>query len=307
MSIHGHLWTCAPHVYGALRPPPLRRGVAWEGRGRDGVAVIGRLHLPRAPSAVLVVIVHGLGSDHDRPYTRTGARAALDAGAAVLRIELRGGGLDPRGLYHAGLLSDFEAILDSPALRDFSTIHVLGYSLGGHLALTLGVDTDDPRVGRVAALCAPLDLAATQRHIDRRRSLPYRVNVLAGLKASYKVLAQRQAVPAPWSTVRRIQTIRDWDAAIVVPFFGFDSVDDYYAKMSAGPRLGQLKRDALIVATHADPMIPIDTLRPFLEAPRVTARLLHSGGHVYFPKGTHLGFGERLGVEAQCVDWLLAA
>lgn len=306
MSIHGHFWTCVPHVYGAFRPPALQRGIAWEGRGRDGVAIVGRLHLPTNPTNTLIVVVHGLGSDHDRPYTRTGARAALDVGAAVLRIELRGGGLDPRGLYHAGLLSDFEAILDSPALREFSRIHVLGYSLGGHLALTLGVDTDDDRIGRVAALCAPLDLAATQRHIDRRRSLPYRVNVLAGLKASYKMLAARQPVPTPWSTVKRIQTIRAWDAKIVVPFFGFASVDDYYASVSAGPRLGQLKRDALIVMTHADPMVPIDTVRPFLDAPRVTSRVLHSGGHVYFPAGAHLGFGEMLGVEAQSVAWLLA-
>jgi predicted alpha/beta-fold hydrolase len=251
------------------------------------------------------VVIHGLGSDHDRPYTRTGAHAALSAGAAVLRIELRGGGADPRGLYHAGLLTDLEAVLASPALQHFKTIHVMGYSLGGHLAMVLGVETTDPRIGRVAALCAPLNLAATQVHIDDRRRSPYRVNVLAGLKASYRVLAERMDVPCPWPVVKRIRTIYDWDERIVVPYFGFGSVERYYATVSAGPKLGELKRDALFVATVQDPMIPVDSLRPYLDAPRLTTRLLESGGHVYFPKNLHLGLGHRLGVEAQVVDWLL--
>lgn len=326
MALHGHLWTCLPHAWGEVRRPPLGEGVAWRTQTPDGVSIHGRLHLPTntqptstrptstrptstrpetTQPTTLIVVIHGLGSDHDRPYVRIGAKAALDAGVAVLRLELRGGGADPQGLYHAGLLSDLDAVLACPALQGFDVIHVMGYSLGGHLAMVLGVEATDPRIGRVAAICAPLDLAVTQRHIDHRRRSAYRHNILVGLKASYKTLADRMAVPCPWSVVKRVRTIYEWDARVVVPHYGFGSVENYYATVSAGPRLDGLQRDALFVATVHDPMIPVDSLRPYLDAPRLTARLLDRGGHVYFPKDVQLGFGDRSGVEAQVVHWLL--
>lgn len=305
MSLHGHYWTFIPHFYGAVRRPRLSRCIPWSARGPDGVRIDGRLHVPRRPATDLIVMVHGLGSDHDRPYLRSGAGAAIDAGAAVLRLALRGAGDTPRALYHAAQLIDLQTVLASPALREYARIHFMGYSLGGHLALWLAVTSDDPRLGRVASLCAPLDLAATQQHIDHPRRIFYRHNLMVGMKTAYRHLVRSGVAEVPWSTVKALRTIRQWDDAIVVPYFGFGSVDNYYATASIGPRLRELKRDALFIATVDDPMIPVESLRPWLDAPRLTSRLLRSGGHVYFPKDAHLGLSDRAGVEAQTVDWLL--
>lgn len=305
MSLHGHLWTFFPHHYRAVRRVPLPRCLPWSARGPDGVRIDGRLHLPAEPSRDLVVVVHGLGSDHEQPYARFGTAAACDAGVAVLRLLLRGAGATPRDMYHAALLVDLHTVLASPALRDFERVHFLGYSLGGHLALWLAVTTDDPRVGRVASICAPLDLAAAQRHLDRPRNLLYRFNLMVGMKAAYKHLVRRGTAPVPWDAVKPLRTIRAWDETVVVPHFGFADVDRYYAESSVGPRLTELKRDALFIAATDDPMIPVESLYPWLDAPRLTSRILRSGGHVYFPADAHPGIGDGAGVEAQAVEWLL--
>lgn len=305
MSLHGHYWTFVPHFVGAVRRPQLSRCIPWSGRGPDGVQIDGRLHLPPAPTGDLIVMVHGLGSDHDRPYLRSGTRAAIMAGAAVLRLALRGAGATPRALYHAAQLIDLQTVLASPSLRDYPRVHFMGYSLGGHLALWLAITCDDPRLGRVASFCAPLDLAATQQHIDHPLRLFYRHNLMVGMKTAYRHLVRSGIAEVPWPQVKALRTIRDWDDLIVVPHFGFGSVDRYYATASIGPRLGELKRDALFVATADDPMIPVESLLPWLEAPRLVPRILRSGGHVYFPKDAHLGIGDAPGVEAQAVEWLL--
>jgi predicted alpha/beta-fold hydrolase len=78
----------------------------------------------------------------------------------------------------------------------------------------------------------------------------------------------------------------------VVPRFGFRDTEDYYAQASVGPRLGRLKRPALLVAGENDPMVPPSAIRPHLRGSEVrglTVRWLRSGGHLAFPRNVDLG------------------
>lgn len=262
---------------------------------------------------MLVLLVHGLGGSPDSHYVVRAAQAAARAGVDSLRLGLRGADRQGEDFYHAGLTADLEAAVADPSLAAYRRIYVLGFSLGGHVSLRLGLQPGDPRVRAIASFCAPLDLSAGCAAIDAPGARPYCAYLLRGLREIYREVAARRPVPTPWPVVARIASMRAWDRHTVVPRFGFASVDDYYASQSVGPRLGELRVPALVVAAAGDPMVPQATLRPLLERPPppITARWI-GGGHVGFPAAADLdlglGRGDRRrarGPLDQAIAWLL--
>lgn len=311
MGLLGHFWTIAPnlrHRARPWRPPPTE---PWSTTLRDpalgDVTLHGALHHAAGePSREVVVLVHGLGGAIDSHYIVRAAQAAAAAGVDALRLGLRGSDRSGEDLYHAALTADLEAAVASPALAAYARVYVLGFSLGGHLTLAYALGPGDPRVVAVASVCAPLDLRAGCAAIDRPRAAVYRGHVLASLKDNYAAMAARRPVPTPWSTVRRVTTIRAWDRVAVVPRHGFVSVDDYYARASVGPRLRELKVPALVLSARGDPMVPAFTNAPHVGAlpGHVVHRFVDQGGHVAFPGGLDLGLAPARGLEAQVLAWL---
>ncbi len=269
-----------------------------------GVTLSGRLHAPANASAV-VLAVHGLGGSADSGYIIRLARAAADAGLACLRINLRGADGLGDDLYHAGLSLDLAQVLESEALVGYRDQFAVGFSLGGHAVLRLGTEAP-PKLRRVAAVSAPLDLALSCQAIDQPRAWLYRNVVLRSLKASYAQVLARHGeksprVPSPWPVVRGVTTIHDWDAAVVVPRHGFESVAHYHRTMSVGPRLAELAVPALYVGARADPMVPHWTMEaaPEPSPENLEVHLATRGGHVALP--SPLGPSA---LEPGLIDWL---
>lgn len=309
MSLAGHLWTIAPVLRHRLRPYLAPPAVPWSTSVRDAqlgsVALRGRLR-ERADADTCVIVVHGLGGTTETHYCVQAARAADAAGFSCLRLALRGADRDGEDFYHAGMVADIEGAAASEPLRRYSRLLVMGYSLGGHVALRFALAPSDPRVRAVAAICAPLDLELGARHIDGPRAFIYRRHVLAGLNALYGEVARRRSVPTPLARVLRARTIREWDSLTVVPRHGFDSVEHYYQTISVGPSLGRLELPVLLLQNRADPMVPPRTYEPHLSGlgAGVTLRWLNGGGHVGYPSALSLGEQAEPGVEAQVMCWL---
>lgn len=236
-------------------------------------------------SSTLLLVVHGLGGAPDSPYCIRASAAAARRGWSSLRLGLRGSTGDGEDLYHAGLGRDLAHALEEPSLARFDRVLVLGYSLGGHIALRHALEPA-PRVSAVAAISSPLDLARSCRAIDRRRAWFYRRHVLSGLKDGYAAVAARRPVPTPVEEIQRVTTIRQWDQLAVVPRFGFADVEDYHRRASVGPRLSELRCPALYIGMRHDPMVPPSVVDPSLElvdAGRLQRRWLEDGGHVNAP------------------------
>jgi hypothetical protein len=284
----------------------------WETTLRDPVTGVirltGRLR-PGSRRSTLLVVLHGLGGSHASFYAVRAARAAEQAGLDCLRLNLRGADRSGQDYYHAGLTADLEAALASPALTSYQRVLVLGYSLGGHMALRYATGKPDPRVGAVAAVCSPLDLETCCAAIDRPEMWLYRRYLLSGLNRIYARVAQNRPVPTPPAQARRIRTLRAWDDAVVAPRHGFASAHDYYSRTSVGPRLGQLAVPCLLVAAERDPLVPFHTLQPWLDKapPSLEFHLAREGGHVGFPDRLDLDQDAPRGLEGQVMGWLRRA
>jgi uncharacterized protein len=288
LDLMPHLWTVSPRIRHAVRPKLAPESRPWESQAGH-VRLTGRLR--ELPGEDLLVLVHGLGGSIDSHYMVRGAKAAEAAGLSCLRINLRGADRGGDDYYHAGLTGDLHAALASPEVGRFRRIWMIGYSLGGHVALRLATEEADPRLEAVAAVCAPVDLALSVVEIDSPGFWLYRRYLLRSLSDIYRAVAARGPVPYPVERLGEIRMIRDWDDRIVAPRHGFADAADYYARMSVAPKLPELRVPALLLNSECDPMVPARAVRPALrESPNLQVEWVR-GGHVSFP-------------DTEVIDWL---
>lgn len=274
---------------------------------RGGIVLTGRVG-PEPLDGELLVAIHGLGGHAGSYYMGRVMAAAARAGIGGARMNMRGADRGGDDIYHGGLAEDVATFLASPVFAAVEHIYLIGYSLGGHLALAYASGAVDPRVRAVTSICAPLDFDAGAREIDKQSSTMYRGHLLRGLKQTFRAAAARAPYHAPVEEVEAIRFVRDWDEIVVAPRFGFASAADYYTKVSVGPRLAHIETPTLMVVAEGDPMVKLETLLPSLERPgNVRVARTRVGGHVGFPERVDLGLGMGDGnVDDQAIAWMRA-
>lgn len=332
----GHYWTLASFVTRSAAPPRLTEpesfSVTVDSDLGSTVTLRGTLHSAPADATrqPLLVLIHGLGGSADSNYMLEVAEVAARRGWSTLRLSLRGADDQGWDFYHAGLTGDILSVLESPRLKDFEHIYVLGFSLGGHATLRVAGESGLPsRVHAVAALCPPLDLEASSIAFDAPGQWLYRRHILSGLKAMYqrfsahtrtagsKTLATiaERGLPS-WEQAHAIERIQDWDRQIVAPRHGFASAQAYYHSQRVSTRLHEVCVPSLLVTARWDPLVPHTTTDPAVadaqplesaerwNKTRVNPKLVHwelpSGGHVAWPKATP----PESSVVDHLLDWL---
>lgn len=323
----GHGRTVANLVANLLWPPPAPPAEAWRGELEDPVT--GRVEisgwLTRTGGArLLVVLVHGLGGNAESPYLCQAAQAAAGLGIDTLRLNLRGA--DPRAgdFYHAGLTAELHAAVADPVLAAYERIAVLGYSMGGHVALRFAAEVEEPRTAAVAAVCSPLHLGTVSAEFDRPSRTLYRSWVLRHLRRCFAELETSGArLPHSYEALRGARTFREWDRLTVAPRFGFASPEEYYARASAASVLDRLRVPCLLVASEIDPVITPRAIEPFLPAhaeveampPDLTRAARRPVGDdrpagftlLWHPSAGHVAFPGRRALERGLFGWLAAA
>jgi predicted alpha/beta-fold hydrolase len=313
-ALAGHFWTVAPRLASWLAapavPPDRRVTLPFVDPLRGELALTGRLAEPTG-ARTLVLVLHGLAGSAESPYARRLAARLYADGVASLRLDFRGaGGVGP-DFYHAGLTEDLRTALGAPEIARYERVAIVGFSLGGHLALRWAGEEGagaDARVLGLVAVSSPLDLELGARALDARGNALYRSYLLRGLRRhAERIERERPGTVAGSRTERaRARTIRAWDALVVAPRWGFASAEDYYERASAAPVLPAVRIPAWVVHAEHDPMVPLWTVREALGRlpPGVEVTLTRRGGHVGMPGDLDLGRAGDRGLEAQILDWL---
>src|SRR5262245_10188064 len=116
-KIRGHVWTVAPSLLAAIRPPAGPQARKFRTSIKDPVTGEVRLTglLSEVPdSETIVLIVHGLSGNALSPYCALAARAAEQAGFSSLRLSLRGADYSGEDILHGGITQDLWAALAAP-------------------------------------------------------------------------------------------------------------------------------------------------------------------------------------------------
>ena len=257
--------------------------------------------------------LHGLESSSDAHYMRGIADKAFARGwNAVLLNQRNCGGtehLTPR-LYHSGLTDDVRAVVAELAAADGITrIGVVGYSLGGNLAVKLAAEaSEDSNVPIVAAVgvSPTIDLARCVEAIERPSNYPYQWNFVRNLRARMR---RKAALWPGHYDLRRLDdiwTIREFDDVYTAPHHGFAGASDYYARASAIRVIDRIRIPTLLLTADDDPFVPPD---PF-DAPVVRAHtqvhIERGGGHCAFV-GEEAAASDGYWAEATAIAFLESA
>ncbi|MFT3818798.1 MAG: alpha/beta fold hydrolase [Rubrivivax sp.] len=291
----GNLQTLWPALLASRPPPAALHRERWATPDGDFVDV--DLRLGAAPGAPALVLFHGLEGSSASPYAQGFAAAAAARGWSVALPHFRGcsgePNLAPRA-YHSGDHEEIGWILARLRERFGVPLYAAGVSLGGNALLRWAGEAEGAAQGlarAVAAVSAPLDLAAAGAAIDRGfNRLAYARMFLSTMKP--KALAKWQQHPGLFDRerVRAARTIFAFDDAFTAPLHGFAGADDYWARASAKPYLVRIRVPALALNARNDPFVPAASLPTAAEAgPWLTLWQPAHGGHCGFPAGRFPG------------------
>ena len=250
------------------------------------VQLRGRLH--QHGNKRLVLALHGLGGSAESSYLYHAVAACERLGADCLRLSMRGADGKGPDFYNAALSRDIATALAAPELKQYQSIYLLGYSFGGHLALHFGCTQTDTRVKGIGTICAPMDLKAASDAFSANQYSLFSIYILRALKKTYASLDATEHLPLPKSGLRTLGTIREWDEAITVPRFGFQSAEHYYEQCSVHNMIEDLAYPTVVVTTADDPIVPHHVQR------RTLFRLPSQAVHVELAGGGHVGTGAKL-------------
>lgn len=233
----------------------------------------------------ILLLVHGLGGAEDSTYMLNSARFFNAQGYTVARMNYRGVGPSKEYSeppYSAGLTSDLRAVLRwlNKHWPGFD-VYLMGFSLGGQLSLRMLGEGDVPHgLKACVSVSAPLDLATSQKKLERARNFVYSRYVVNNMRADLAGLVHPKVTVDP----ANLSSVLAFDQEVIAPVFGFQDAQDYYARVSSLPLIGNISVPTLAIHAADDPWIPVEDYHAaaWSDGAPVGACITPSGGHVGF-------------------------
>lgn len=239
-------------------------------------------------SKTLTIISHGLEGNSSRAYVKGMAKALYSQGHDILAWNYRGCSDEINKVmhfYHSGATDDLAMVIEHAQQKEYETICLVGFSLGGNLTLKyLGEERTRPKVLKKAAVFSvPIDLYTSCVKISQPSNWIYSQRFLKSLRK--KVIAKAQLMPQLDTTgLKHVKTLHQFDDFFTGPIHGFKDALDYYTQCSAIHFINHITIPTLLVNAKNDPFLspkcyPHEQLKnhPFL-----TFESPERGGHVGF-------------------------
>jgi len=251
-------------------------------------------------AAPIVLLVHGLGGDARGGYSIATYKALATLGVRAVGMNHRGCSGRPNRVArvsHAGTTEDPRFALETLAERHPGVpLAAVGFSLGGHMLVRMATEpTPLPDAVRgVVAVSTPLDLASCATRLEQGMGRIYarwilahlRVMVRAKMDEGWALTDEDRALgrrTPDFAATLAATSIRAFDEALIAPLHGFADAADYYAQVSAGPRLDAITVPTTLVRADDDPFLhPSELDLPGLANPAVDLVRTPHGGHVGF-------------------------
>ena len=271
-----------------------------------------------APGATATILfVHGLTGCSESAYMIGAASNALAVGLHTVRLNIRNCGgtehLTPT-LYRANLTADIEAVARALRAEGHGSIVVVGWSLGGNMALRLAAELgeqDDDLIAGIVTVSPAIDLPRCANAIDAPGSWFYRRYFLRELRRKMRRKASLFPGRFDVARLRGIETMREFDDRFTAPDGGYVSAADYYSRASALPVLESIRIPVCILASRDDPLVPFTSFDDprVQDHPHIRLVATDHGGHCGFFAAKRGLDASRWWAEHRVVDaarWILA-
>ncbi|MBO0321184.1 alpha/beta fold hydrolase [Muricauda sp. CAU 1633] len=253
------------------------------------------------PSNKLVILLHGLEGDGQRPYITGSAKLFNQNGYNACAVNYRGcsGETNKRyRSYHSGVTEDLKEVIDHILkTKDYSEIYIKGFSLGGNLVLKyLGEEETVPKEIRGAvAVSAPCNLHSSCQQLLTFKNILYAIRFKGNL---IDKLRQKQVLFPELITdsdIKKIKTLKDFDDIYTSRAHNFKDALDYYTQCSSLQFLPNIEVPSLIINAQDDSFLGSECY-PFSEVeqnPNLYLETPKYGGHVGFWGKNNITYTER--------------
>lgn len=239
----------------------------------------------------LVILLHGLEGDAQRPYILGSAKTLSMAGFDSCAVNYRGCSGEPNRLYrsyHSGATEDLKSVLAHITQNHtYKEIYLLGYSLGGNLILKyLGAETTFPKslVGAMA-VSAPCDLWDCCQELLKPKNALYSARFKKHLLGKLREKQSQFPDKISDSEIQTIQTLKDFDDVYTSKAHGFRDALDYYTQCSSLTVLDQIQIPTLLLNAKNDSFLGPNCYPDNVATsnPKFFLEITETGGHVGFP------------------------
>ncbi|MCL6274078.1 alpha/beta fold hydrolase [Muricauda sp. 2012CJ35-5] len=253
----------------------------------------------------LVVLLHGLEGDGQRPYITGSAKLLNQKGFDACAVNYRGCSGEPNTKfrsYHSGATEDLtEVLAHIIKSKSYQEIYLKGFSLGGNLVLKyLGEGNKIPKeIKAAAAISVPCSLYDSCNQLLSFNNILYAKRFKKHLLA--KLRQKQQMFPALVSDAdyKSIKTLKDFDDVYTSRAHNFKDALDYYTQCSCLQFLEDIKLPVLLINAQDDSFLgsdcyPVELARNstfiHLETPKY-------GGHVGFWGKNNITYTEQRAFE----------
>ncbi len=281
--INKHVATIYPALFRRVELPPFRRERI--DTNDNDFLDLDWLTQPD-PARQLIIISHGLEGNSQRPYMRGMAKAFFDQKYDVLTWNYRGCGEEMNRqlrFYHSGATDDLDHVVNY-ASRNYDSVYLVGFSLGGNLTLKFLGETNKsqhPKLKGAVAFSVPMNLRTSCEKISEPSNFLYANRFLKSLKKKV-VDKSRLMAGIDVAGIDKIATLKEFDDRYTAPLHGFKDAHTYYEACSSLHFLKDISVPALVVNAKNDPFLSEDCYPTHIVNPFVEFDYSKHGGHVGF-------------------------
>lgn len=253
----------------------------------------------------LIILLHGLEGDGQRPYMLGAAKLFNANGIDAVSVNFRGcsgeDNLKYRS-YHSGATEDLDDVIQFVILnKHYSSIYLKGISLGANMILKyLGERDNIPKKVKAAiTISAPCNLYGSCLELHKLKNRLYAIRFLRHLKGRLKL--KLNTYPNALSAVefQNIKSLKDFDDAYTSKAHGFKDAIDYYEQSSGLQFIPKIKTPTLIINALNDSFLSPECY-PVKEAKMssyVYLEMPKHGGHVAFIDKDNVYYNEKRALE----------
>ncbi|SEK71360.1 hypothetical protein SAMN04487910_0930 [Aquimarina amphilecti] len=251
----------------------------------------------------VAILIHGLEGNAQRQYIAGLARHLNNNSWDVAAVNLRNCSGEVNRLYrsyNAGVTDDLNLIVKHVIEKNYDSISLCGFSLGGNITLKyLGEKKPPKQIISAVVVSVPCDLYDSLKEINKPKNFIYQQRFIKSLKIK---LHERQKVfpnQISKSDINDCKSLIDIDNLYTSKAHGYVDAIDYYTKCSSKQFLKDIQVPTLIINAKNDSFLgnacyPIEEAKEninlFLETPRF-------GGHVGFYLRGQIYYNEHKTVE----------
>ncbi len=241
-------------------------------------------------SEQLVLVLHGLEGNTQRPYTRGMIRYFNRRGWDGVGLNFRGCSGEPNRLlrtYHVGETGDVHFVLEYLAALDrYREIVLIGFSLGGNVTLKYVGERSDkinPLLKKAVAFSVPCHVPSANVYFNHWQNMIYMQRFMKPLNEKFRYKASQfpHLVNLPERLPRNFD---EFDELFTAPVHGFANALDYWTQNSSLQLLDRIRIPTLLINAADD---------TFLSAECYPEKLAKQHRQFYLetPKwGGHCGF-----------------